>query len=131
MPDSDGNLLVLVVDDEQIIADTIVQILNMNGFNATAAYSGESAIVLAHTLRPSVLISDVFMNEMSGAELAVRVIRELPGCKIFLLSGQVAMANHLKESVEIGDGFELLSKPLDPNVLLHRLKECASIDSKP
>jgi len=35
---------ILVVDDEKVIADTIVQILNKNGFIAEAAYSGEEAI---------------------------------------------------------------------------------------
>jgi PleD family two-component response regulator len=35
---------VLVVDDEALIADSVAQILNRNGFEATAKYSGKTAI---------------------------------------------------------------------------------------
>ena len=43
---SGGNrkLNVLVVDDEQLVADSLVQILNMFGFNASSRYSGSQAI---------------------------------------------------------------------------------------
>ena len=35
---------ILVVDDEPIIADSLVRILNLKGFQAVAAYSGEAAV---------------------------------------------------------------------------------------
>ena len=35
---------VLVVDDEHIIADTLAKILDLNGYEATAAYTGTSAV---------------------------------------------------------------------------------------
>ncbi|MGA8108296.1 MAG: response regulator, partial [Acidobacteriaceae bacterium] len=39
---------VLVVDDEQLIAQTVAAILNANGFEAQEAYSGEEALAAAH-----------------------------------------------------------------------------------
>ena len=35
---------VLVVDDEQIIADTPAKILDLNGYDAAAVYTGTSAV---------------------------------------------------------------------------------------
>ena len=37
-------LRVLVVDDEDLIADSVAEILNRNGYEATARYSGKTAI---------------------------------------------------------------------------------------
>ena len=39
-----SRLHVLVVDDEQLITDTLCEILKENGFDATGAYSGPDAI---------------------------------------------------------------------------------------
>ena len=36
--------VVLVVDDESVIADTLVEILNRNGYAAIAAYDAEGAL---------------------------------------------------------------------------------------
>ena len=38
---------VLVIDDDRMVADTLAMVLNVSGFDAVAAYSGESALELA------------------------------------------------------------------------------------
>ena len=47
IPPTDTNsfrTVVLVVDDESVIADTLVEILNRNGYTAIAAYDAEGAL---------------------------------------------------------------------------------------
>jgi CheY-like chemotaxis protein len=83
-------LKVLVVDDETIIADTLVEILIGEGYTAVAASSGESAIALAETFQPDIVISDVVMPDPNGIEVAIQVRHLLPECRILLLSGQTA-----------------------------------------
>ena len=121
MPEGGRKLLALVVDDEEIIADTLVVILNRDGFDARAAYSGETGLVLARALKPDVLISDVVMNGMSGVELAIKVSNEIPQCRIVLFSGQAATEDLLQEAEANGHHFNLLKKPLRPEDLLHHL----------
>jgi CheY-like chemotaxis protein len=69
---------VLVADDERVIADTLVIILNQAGFDATAAYSGRTAVELAESLRPDMLISDVIMPDLSGIDAAISVLVQDP-----------------------------------------------------
>jgi len=38
---------VLVIDDDIAVADTVAMVLKMDGFEATVAYSGETAVELA------------------------------------------------------------------------------------
>ena len=73
-------LSVLVVDDEELIANSLVQILNMFGFDASPLYSGFHAVDRANTAAFDVLISDVVMNGMTGIEAAIAIRRVLPDC---------------------------------------------------
>lgn len=112
---------VLVVDDERVIADTLALILNRNGYNARAAYSGEEAIELAASSKPDYLISDVVMAGMSGIELAVYFANCFPDCRIVLMSGNVLTASLLEVAGKQGYTFHLLNKPVHPQVLITHL----------
>jgi DNA-binding response OmpR family regulator len=119
---SGGQLRVLVVDDEHLIADTICAILNENGFDATCAYCGSDAISAARQLRPDIILSDVLMPRMSGVELGIQLRREFPDIKIFLFSGQAATTAMIHRAEAAGHYFELFPKPIHPDELLARLR---------
>jgi len=112
---------VLVVDDEKLIADTLVLILNASGFYAAATYSGEQALQMAPFLNPDVLISDVIMGGMNGVEASISISKILPQCKIILCSGQVNSEVLVRKAEAQGYKFELLFKPVHPQQLLDRL----------
>ena len=113
---------VLVADDERVIADTLVIILNQAGFDATAVYSGESALEVAETLKPDMLISDVIMSSLDGIQTAIKIRAMLPSCKILLFSGQAATADLLDRARSQGHEFEILAKPVHPQDLLAKLR---------
>jgi CheY-like chemotaxis protein len=113
---------ILVVDDERVIADTLVIILNRNGFEAAAAYSGETAVELAQSMQPQMIISDVIMNDMNGIDAAIQIRNLLPKCKILLFSGQAATADLLEKARTQGHEFEILAKPVHPQDLLMHLR---------
>ena len=113
---------VLVVDDERVIADTLATILNQNGFEASAVYTGTAAVDSARTSHPDLVISDVIMQDMNGIEAAIRIRQILPACKILLFSGQAATADLLEKARAQGHQFEILAKPVHPQDLLAKLK---------
>ena len=113
---------VLVVDDERRIADTLAIILNQNGFDAMAVYTGTEAVERARDTRPDLIISDVIMPDMNGIEAAIRIRELLPGCKILLFSGQAATADLLEKARAQGHEFEILAKPVHPQDLLAKLR---------
>jgi CheY-like chemotaxis protein len=114
--------VVLVADDEKVIADTLSIILNQAGFDASAVYSGSSAVERARTVRPDLVISDVIMPDMNGIDAAIQIKAMLPACKILLFSGQAATADLLDKAKAKGHEFEVLSKPVHPQDLLAKLK---------
>jgi DNA-binding response OmpR family regulator len=114
-------IVVMVVDDEKVIADTLVAILIRNGYAAIAAYDGESALERARTIAPKMVITDVCMPGMGGIELAVAIRDTHPDCKILLFSGQMATVDLLVASRNAGYDFAAISKPIHPTELLARV----------
>jgi DNA-binding response OmpR family regulator len=115
--------VVLVVDDESAIADTLAEILTRSGYAAMAAYDGEGALETALLMPPELLLTDVVLPAMSGIELAITVKRIFPDCKILLFSGQASTADLLATANRDGHHFSLLSKPVHPRDLLARVQE--------
>jgi DNA-binding response OmpR family regulator len=116
---------VLVIDDEKNLADTLVWILERAGFEATAAYDGESALQRLDTFQPDVVISDVIMPGVNGIEVCTRIQARFPKCHILLFSGQTATNELLGEAREHGLTWELLAKPMDPDELLAKVTSLA------
>jgi DNA-binding response OmpR family regulator len=115
--------VVLVVDDESVIADTLTEILNRSGFAAMPAYDAEEALETALLMPPELVISDVILPGMSGIDLAISVKRIFPDCRILLFSGQAATSDLLSSANSRGHHFSLLRKPIHPTELLARVKE--------
>ena len=113
---------VLVVDDQRVIADTLVAILNASACSAQAAYSGEDALEVIAVNVPDLLITDVCMPGMNGVELAVKVRQSYPQCRVLLFSGHSSAAHIIEEAHEKGYDFTLLHKPIHPRDLLECLK---------
>lgn len=93
-------LSVLVVDDEELVADSLVQILKTFGFNASSGYSGSEAIDRAATAAFDVLISDVVMDGVNGIDSAIEICKILPNCKVLLVSGNNRTTDLLKDALE-------------------------------
>lgn len=110
--------VVLVVDDESAIADTLAEILNRTGYAAMPVYDAESALETALVMPPELLIADVMLPGESGVELAIKVRRIFPDCRILLFSGQAATSDLLISAHRAGHSFELLTKPVHPKDLL-------------
>ena len=112
---------ILVVDDERVIADTIAEILNDSGFEATPAYSGEAAIKVIQENCPDVVLTDVVMPGVNGVEVARFVADNCSDTKVLLFSGQAAVSEFLQAN-QLGYSFEVLAKPLHPNELIEKLR---------
>jgi DNA-binding response OmpR family regulator len=113
---------ILVVDDEPTIVQTACNLLRSSGFEALGVNSGDEAIAKAATFCPDVLLSDVTMPGMNGFETALAVKKLCPGCRLLFFSGHPDAAVMVEGLRAIGHRFELLEKPLDPAVLVEKIK---------
>jgi DNA-binding NtrC family response regulator len=112
---------VFVVDDERIIADSLATILNHSGYQASAFYDAESALLACELGNPDCIITDVVMPGMSGVDLAVEIKDRFPACRVLLFSGQAATADLLATVRGRGLDFDVLPKPVHPRDLLAKI----------
>ena len=108
---------VLCVDDNRDVAESLVMLLSLVGFDARACFDGPAALAEAAVFCPHAGVLDINMPGMNGYELARR-LRELMGPKLFLMA-VTALSDPDSASRAAEAGFNLrLTKPADPNQLL-------------
>ena len=119
---------ILAIDDEQVVADSLVEILKMFGFSASSGYSGSHAIDRALDAPFDVLITDVVMSEMTGIDAAIEIRKVLPNRKVLLVSGNNRTAEMLKDAHERGHDFDIVAKPVHPSVIIDRLNAMSVVN---
>lgn len=121
----DGELrpLVMVVDDEPVITNTMAAILNHYGLATITAYDGKTALELAAAIPPDLLIADLGILGMNGLELGKAVLKLDPHCEVILSTGQYGKVASLEEARLAGSDFTVLTKPVHPSILLSSVSE--------
>jgi len=114
---TDARWMVMVVDDEPLVADTLAMILTHAGYHAVRAYDARTALEMASVRAPDLLITDVAMPEMNGVELALGIVSIAPECRVVLFSGH-ARSVDLVRAYDAGYDFPLMAKPMHPKEML-------------
>jgi PAS domain S-box-containing protein len=84
----DGTIRVLLADDHSVLREGLINILSQDSTISIVgeAANGESAVELAAKLKPDVILMDVMMHGMGGAE-ATRIIKHtFPDIQVIALS---------------------------------------------
>jgi CheY-like chemotaxis protein len=71
---------ILVVDDLRDSADIMAEVFELLGHTVMVAYDGITAIAIASSFSPQVVLLDVHMNGMNGFELA-QSLRKMPNVR--------------------------------------------------
>jgi DNA-binding response OmpR family regulator len=114
---------ILIVDDDQALAQLMVMLLSMEGFRAQAAFSGAQALAAIAAEVPAAMLLDVMMPDMDGFTLLRRLRAEPPTADlpVVMLSARVDSESR-EESLAAGaDGY--LTKPADPQQLVGMLRD--------
>jgi phosphate regulon transcriptional regulator PhoB len=113
---------VLVVDDEKDIADLIAYNLEKEGFAVIKAYDGESALELARTKRPDLVILDLMLPGVRGLDVC-RFIRKKPETEnlpIIMLTARSDQTDKIL-GLEIGAD-DYVTKPFNVRELIARVR---------
>lgn len=114
--------LILVVDDDEDVAETIERSLRRAGHEVLVAHRGADALQIARQRRPELIVLDMMMPGMNGIEVCrhVRANPDLAKTPILFLTAKGEMGDKI-------DGFEAgaddyLTKPFDLRELELRVK---------
>ncbi len=86
---SESPITVLVAEDEDPLRGLVVRLLGEQGYRILEARDGAEALHLAHLAWPylHLVVTDVVMPAMGGAELGRRLALDCPGLPVLYMSG--------------------------------------------
>jgi len=128
-PAPGANETILLVEDEESVRKLAGGVLAAGGYRVLEADLPSRALELAarHGRRIDLLLTDVVMPEMSGRELAERLVARWPETPVLYMSGYLD-DTILRHGLD-GGGELLIQKPFTPAVLLARVR--AALDARP
>lgn len=104
---------VLVAEDEPLIASLLEILLQEQGYDPHSACDGEAALGMAERTRFDVLLTDLHMPRMGGAQLIRSLRAKRPALPVVVISGN-APVDWPSQLHRDGEGpLVLLRKPLD------------------
>lgn len=120
--DSEKRATLLIVEDSRTQLLILKNLLEKNGFVVERAPDGETALSLARSLSPDIIISDIFMPNMNGYELcqAVKDDPSLKSIPVILLTTMSASESIVQALNSGADYF--VPKPYDENYLVSKIR---------
>lgn len=110
---------VLIIEDEQKIADAVAYALKREGFTVDVVYNGNEALDRIREFSPEVIILDVMLPGMDGYEILKKLRNEKPFGVIMLTAREDIVDKVI--GLELGAD-DYMTKPFDMRELLARLK---------
>ncbi len=107
---------ILVVDDEAFVRDSLIEILENEGFRAAAARGVDEARHRLAEIGPALVITDLRMPAGSGMDVLAEARRVLPLSPVIVLTGVGTVADAVT-AMKAG-AFDFIEKPVDPEELL-------------
>lgn len=94
---------ILVIEDEDFIRENLIELLEIEGFDAVGAGDGKEGLQLAQQQHPDLILCDVMMPELDGFAVLEKLRREAITAQIpFIFLTASADRNNLKKIRELG-----------------------------
>ncbi|MBA2955972.1 response regulator [Nocardioides sp. MAH-18] len=118
---ADGSpLRVLVVDDEQNLAELVSMALRYEGWEVATAHTGTKAVDAAREQRPDAVVLDMMLPDFDGLEVLRRMRATQPELPVLFLTARDAVEDRVAGLTAGGDDY--VTKPFSLEELVARLR---------
>lgn len=114
------NHKILIVDDKQMMRDSVGAQLQRAGFGIVSAGDGNSALAMVARHRPSAVITDLRMPEMDGLELLTRLKQADAQLPVVLMTAYGSVSEAVKAMKQ--GAFDFIQKPFEGDQLVLTMK---------
>jgi len=119
---------ILIVDDEANIRQSLEGVLTDEGYTCALAKDGADALAQLRSVRPSLVLLDIWMPGMDGIE-TLRHIREAqPDTPVIMMSGHATISTAIK-ATRVGAS-DFIEKPLELETVLGAVRRALAIPAE-
>jgi DNA-binding NtrC family response regulator len=112
-----ANASILIVDDEQVVRDSLSKWFKEDGFNVSTACGAAEALQQLQAQKWDLLLLDIKMPGMDGMELQQRIKEIDPAATIIFITAHATVDTAVKALKE--GAYDYVTKPVDPDYLSH------------
>lgn len=113
------NQQVLIVEDDEVLSNTLSRRLKHYGFTCHQCFSYDQALALCHQVMPQVVLLDMHLGEESALSLIEPMRNLLSSSRIILITGYASIATAV-QAIKLGAD-DYLAKPIDSKMLLQTI----------
>ncbi|MFA5870131.1 MAG: response regulator [Candidatus Bathyarchaeia archaeon] len=107
---------ILVVDDDDLVRDSLKTLIRNAGYRVDTAKNGEEAVKKSDAKYYNLVLIDIRLPDMSGMELLAKIKEHVPRSRKVILTGYSDLESAVEAVNKKADGY--LVKPFDPEGLL-------------
>ena len=114
--------VVLLVDDDDMVLDSITMLLETENYNVLSAMNGNDALdIVNNKVPPDIIVTDYRLPSMLGSEVIAKLRQKLDNnIPAIILTGDTALEEITRDNL---DNCRVLNKPIDTDKLINNISE--------
>lgn len=119
----DELITILLVDDEEVLRESITDFLEDRDYRVLTAENGFRALELLEKEHPDLVLSDLRMPEMDGLELLQKIGEKSPEIPFIVVSGTGRISDTV-QALQFGAWDYILKPVQDMDIIIHAVEKC-------
>jgi phosphoserine phosphatase RsbU/P len=111
-------MLILTIDDDDLVRESISVYLEDSGFEVIEANNGQQGVQQFREQKPDVVLCDLRMPDMDGMQVLEVITKEAPNVPVIIISG-AGIINNVVEALRLG-AWDYLVKPIVDMTILEQ-----------
>jgi CheY-like chemotaxis protein len=115
---------ILIIEDDQIVANVYRNKLVVEGYQTEAALDGEAGLKLVHTFRPDAIVVDLILPQMSGVEVIKQIRSEPEFAKLpIIVLSNTYLTNLIRDAWKAGASKCVSKINCSPKALVEMMRQ--------
>ena len=120
---------ILVIDDDNHLRESLVEVLDLEGFSCSEAANAKNGIASAKKHKPDVVIMDIQLPDSSGFQICQELRRFSKEFILIMMTGRFLSAEEKTQGLSLGAD-EYITKPFDIQELSISIRQLLSRKGK-
>ena len=117
----------LVVEDDYGVRTTLVNMLELEGYQVEAVASTADAMSRLRSNSYPIIISDIYIDDRTGLDVLESAKRSNPNCSVILMTARGSMETVM--AATRGGAFDYIAKPFDFDRILETIKRAENLSN--